>query len=104
LCDHLGFFSAHVGTSNSFVAHDSVAVAKNIKVVEMELCSVARACAYFKVPCIGVKLISDGGSEHEDEKERERQFLENLTVLRKKFYDTFEVLNSYLIHKKIEDL
>jgi len=70
----------------------------------MELCSVARACAYFNVPCMGVKLISDSGSDEVDEKEREKQFLESLTILRKKFYETFGLLNNYLIHKTIVDL
>jgi hypothetical protein len=104
LCKELNFFSAKIGTSNSFVDHDKIAYAKNIKVVEMELCSVARACSYFKTPCMGVKIISDSGDENVSEEEREKQFLESLVILQKSFYESFEKLNGYLFGKKVEEL
>ena len=101
----LGFHSCSVGTSNSFCKHDNVAVNKGIKVVEMELCSVARAGAYFNVPCIGVKIISDGGSDSiQNEEEREKQFLESLEIMKNTLYSTFGKLNGFLLGKKIDEL
>jgi hypothetical protein len=100
----LGFTHAYVGTSNSFVDHDDIAKSKSIKVVEMELCSVARGCSYFGIPCVGIKIISDSGSDIKDEKEREKQFLENLEILRKKFYETFNSINNYVLNKQVSEL
>jgi hypothetical protein len=104
LVKDLNFIHANVGTSNSFVKHDNIAFEKNIQVVEMELCSVARACHYFSVPCIGVKIISDSGSDNVDEKEREKQFLESLIILKKKFHESFGNINNYLTGKTISQL
>jgi hypothetical protein len=104
LCKELNYVNAKVGTSNSFVDHDKIAHAKNIKVVEMELCSVARACSYFNTPCIGVKIISDSGDETVSEEEREKQFLKSLVILQKSFYYSFENLNTYLFGKKVDEL
>jgi hypothetical protein len=104
LCKDLDFTNVKVGTSNSFVDHDKIAFEKNIKVVEMELCSVARACSYYNTPCIGVKIISDSGDATISEEEREKQFLESLVILQKSFYESFEKLNNYLIGKKVNEL
>ena len=104
MCKDLFMNNAKVGTSNSFVEHDHVAKGKEIKVVEMELCSVARACNYFNKSCIGVKIISDSGDDISNEEEREKQFLESLVVLQKKFYESFGLLNDYILGKSIEDL
>lgn len=99
----LGYCSHLVGTSNSFVKHDEVAKEQNIKVVEMELCSVARACSYFKTPCIGVKIISDTSDcdNIENLDERQNQFLESLKILKEKFYEAFDKVNTYLLNKNI---
>ena len=104
LVEDLNYHSCSVGTSNSFVNHDHIAITKGIKVVEMELCSVARACLYFNVPCVGVKIISDSGAQDMSEEERTKQFLASLVVMREKFFDTFEKLNLYLIGKKVTEL
>lgn len=104
LCKALGYESHPVGTSNAYVQHDQIATEKKIKVVEMELCSVARACAYFDVTCVGVKIISDCSTDNVDEKEREKVFLDNLMILRRKFNETFETLNKFLVNKKLSDL
>jgi hypothetical protein len=104
LCKELSFINAKVGTSNSFVDHDKIAFEKNIEVVEMELCSVARACSYFNTPCVGVKIISDSGDETVSEDEREKQFMESLVVLQKSFYESFERLNKYILGNQITNL
>ncbi len=105
LVSHLGFQSCKVGTSNCFVRHDHVAGKKGVRVVEMELCSVARACFYFKKPCIGVKIISDGGP-HEDlsEEDRVKQFLDSLPLLKEKFNETYTTVNEYLFGKSLDQL
>jgi len=101
-----GFHSYKVGTSNSFVRLDTIAITKKIKVVEMELCSVARACLYFKTPCIGVKIISDGGNQDTTEEEKVQEFLDSLPLLKRKFFETFEIINNYLLsgNKSVSDL
>ena len=104
MCKELSFANAKVGTSNSFVDHDKIAFEKNIKVVEMELCSVARACHYFAKPCIGIKIISDSGDESVSEEERQKEFLESLVILQNSFYENFERINDYIFGKKVEDL
>ena len=104
MCKDLFMTNAKVGTSNSFVEQDHIAKVKDIKVVEMELCSVARACSYFKKPCIGVKIISDSGNEICSEEEREKQFLESLIILQKKFYESFSLLNNYILGRNIDEL
>jgi nucleoside phosphorylase len=106
LVHHLGFHSCKVGTSNSFLRHDHVAISKEVRVVEMELCSVARACFYFKKPCIGVKIISDGASKEENltEEERVKQFLDSLPLLKEKFDETYLKVNEYLFGKQIDQL
>jgi nucleoside phosphorylase len=100
----LNYINAKVGTSNSFVHHDHIAFERGIKVVEMELCSVARACMYFNIPCIGVKIISDCGEENCDIEEREKQFLESLELLRKTFYLAYDEISHYILGKNIKDL
>jgi hypothetical protein len=104
LVNELKFNSCLVGTSNSFVRHDDVAITKQVKVVEMELCSVARACHYFSIPCIGVKIISDGGAKDISEEERVKQFLDSLPFLRQTFYETYEKVNSHLFNKHVNEL
>jgi nucleoside phosphorylase len=106
LVDHLGFHSCKVGTSNSFLRHDHIACSKEVRVVEMELCSVARACFYFKKPCIGVKIISDGGSTEDNlsEEERVKQFLDSLPLLKEKFDETYLKMNEYLFGKSVDEL
>jgi hypothetical protein len=103
MVESLGYHSCSVGTSNSFVNHDHVAVEKKIKVVEMELCSVARACYYFKVPCIGIKIISDSGDVASPE-QRIKEFLDALPLLKQKFFETFEKVNKFLFSQEISEL
>jgi hypothetical protein len=100
----LQYTGAKIGTSNSFVHHDTIAVEKDIKVVEMELCSVARACAYFGTPCVGVKVISDIGEEDVDPLVREKQFLESIGILREQFYLAFDRISVYVLGKSVSDL
>jgi nucleoside phosphorylase len=104
LVKDLSYCSCYVGTANSFVSHDDVAVSKKIHVVEMELCSVARACYYFRTPCIGVKIISDGKNDYESEEIRQKQFLESLVILRNKFNETFLKISEYLKYKSVEEI
>jgi hypothetical protein len=103
LVKEMGYHSCSVGTSNSFVKHDYIAASSNIQVVEMELCSVARACYYFNLPCIGLKIISDTPDNLSDE-ERMKQFLESLPILKAKFYETFNKVNKFVIGKRIEEI
>lgn len=103
LVSELNFKSCLVGTSNSFVRHDDVAITKKVQVVEMELCSVARACHYFNIPCIGVKIISDGGATDISEEERVKQFLDSLPFLRQTFFETYEKVNNYLFNKHLSE-
>jgi len=102
----LGFPLSQIGSSNSFVNHDEIAHSKNIEVVEMELCSVARAAFYFKIPCVGMKIISDTSKndENTDEKERAMEFLKSLEIMRGKILVGFEKLNEFLNEKKLGDL
>lgn len=102
----LGFQFAQIGSSNSFVNHDEIAYAKNIEVVEMELCSVARAAYYFKIPCVGMKIISDTSKNDEltDEKERAQEFLKSLEIMRGQILVAFEKFNEFLVEKKLGDL
>ncbi len=83
-----------------------MACAKFIEVVEMELCSVARAAYYFKIPCVGLKTISDTSKDHEltDQKEREAVFLKSLEIMRGQILVDFEKLNEFLPEKKLADL
>lgn len=102
----LNFPLARVGSSNSFVNHDNIATTKCIEVVEMELCSVARAAYYFKIPCVGIKIISDSSTDDDltDEKEREKAFLDSLSILRHKISEAFAKFNEFCVNKKIQDL
>jgi len=102
----LGFSLALIGSSNSFVNHDEIAHSKNIEVVEMELCSVARAAYYFKIPCIGIKIISDTSKNNEgtDENERALEFLKSLEIMKGKILIAFEKFNDFLKQKKIGEL
>ncbi len=105
LVESLGYNSCSVGTANSFLKHDDIAASKGIEVVEMELCSVARACCYFNVQCIGIKIISDGPDQKKLEDEvRMKQFLESLPMLKRKFYDTYLEVNKFLIGKNVSDI
>lgn len=103
LVKHLGFEHCTVGTANSFSKIDTVAIKKNIEVVEMELCSVARASYYFKTPCIGVKVISDTADNLNDE-EREKQFLNAMSILKQKLHEAYTKLNTYLLGKNITEI
>lgn len=100
----LNYFSCRVGTDSSFIVHDHCAFSKEIHVVEMELCSVSRAAAYFNVPCIGVKIISDTKSDSYDENERQEMFIKSLMIMREKFFSVFKELNAYMLNKSIEEL
>jgi hypothetical protein len=95
-----------IGSSNSFVNHDEIACSKMIEVVEMELCSVARAAYYFKIPCVGIKIISDTSKNDEltDEKERANEFLKSLEIMREKILVAFEKFNEFLVEKKLGEL
>ena len=101
---HLNYFSCRIGTDSSFVIHDHCAFRKEIHVVEMELCSVARASSYFNIPCIGVKIISDTKSDSHDEKERQEMFIKSLTIMREKFFSVFKELNKYILNKYTDEL
>jgi len=103
LVEKLKYLSAQVGTSNDFILHDDVAVTMKIGVVEMELCSVARASLYSKTPCVGVKIVSDGGKIQTKE-EREKEFMESLEFLRGKVVETFENVNNFLAGKSLSEL
>jgi nucleoside phosphorylase len=103
LVKQMGYHSCNVGTSNSFVKHDHIAAANQIKVVEMELCSVARACYYFNVACIGIKIISDTPDNLSDE-ERMKQFLDSLPILKDKFYETYKNVNNFLLGKSLSEI
>lgn len=100
----LNYHSCKVGTDSSFIPHDQCAFGKEIHVVEMELCSVARAAAYFNLPCVGVKIISDTKSDSHDEKERQEMFIKSLMIMREKFYNVFKELNEYMFDKFVEEL
>lgn len=102
----LGFPLVQVGSSNSFVNHDKIAHEKNVEVVEMELCSVARAAFYFKIPCVGMKIISDTSNHEEltDEKERALEFLKSLELFREHVVLAFEIFNEFLVNKRLGDL
>lgn len=102
----LRFPFAVIGSSNSFVNHDEIACAKMIEVVEMELCSVARAAYYFKIPCFGLKIISDTSKNDEltDEKERANEFLKSLEIMRGQILVAFEKINEFLVAKKLGEL
>ena len=102
----LNFPLSIIGSSNSFVSHDDIATSKGVEVVEMELCSVARAAYYFKIPCVGLKIISDTSSNDEltDQKEREKQFLESLKIMRQNLVQGFSILNDFISGKVLNQL
>lgn len=102
----LNFPLCKIGSSNSFVNHDTIATSKGVEVVEMELCSIARVAYYFKIPCLGLKIISDCSTDDEltDEKEREKIFLESLVIMRNKIGEAFEKFNSFIVNKKLGEL
>jgi nucleoside phosphorylase len=100
----LNYFSCRVGTDSSFIVHDHCAFSKEIHVVEMELCSVARAAAYFNIPCVGVKIISDTKCDSLDEKERQEMFIKSLMIMREKFFTVFKEMNAYMLNKNVGDL
>lgn len=103
LIKDLRFEYCSVGTANSFSIIDQVAIKKNIEVVEMELCSVARASYYFKTPCIGVKVISDTTVNRTHE-ERKNQFVDALPILKQKIHEAYTQLNTYLLGKKLSEV
>ncbi len=104
--ESLAFPLCQIGSSNSFVNHDQIAHSKNVEVVEMELCSVARAAFYFKIPCVGMKIISDTSKNDEltDEKERQIEFLKSLEIMRERIVVGFEKFSEFLVDKKLGDL
>jgi len=104
--EKLGFYLAQIGSSNSFVNNDAIAHSKKVEVVEMELCSVARAAYYFKIPCVGMKIISDTSKDHEftDEKERIFEFLKSLEIMREQILYAFKTFNEFLVNKKLENI
>lgn len=104
LAKEMGFRQLSVGTSNNFVKKDDVALEKDIAVVEMELCSVARACYLFNKPCLGMKIISDVPPKDNDESSRENEFLESLVFLKGKFKETFWNLVNYIKKRSLDEI